>query len=90
MHFWIYGLRNTSLNKYLKTPISEDPSTSDMVNGPEHFWNQKGRTFPIFVGPCKGNLVEKMSVLMIYKILGLLVNPLIADDKYFLSNRDTL
>ena len=59
MHFWIYGLRNTSLNKCLKTTISEDPSTSDMVNGPKHFWNQNGGTFSIFVDPCKDNLVGK-------------------------------
>ena len=36
MYFLIYGLHNTSFVKCLKTPVSDDPSTSDMVNGPKH------------------------------------------------------
>ena len=33
MYFSNYGLRKTCLDKCLKTPISENPSTSDMVSG---------------------------------------------------------
>ena len=36
MYFPRYGLRNTWLGKCLKSPVSEDPSTSNMVNGPKH------------------------------------------------------
>ena len=30
MYFWTYRLRKTWLNKCLKSPVSEDPSTSNM------------------------------------------------------------
>ena len=54
MNIWIYGLRNTSLNKCVKISISRDPSTSDMVNGPEHYWNLSRNTFTIFIDPFEG------------------------------------
>ena len=47
--FWIYRLRNTLLNKCLKSLVSEDPSTSDMGNGQKHCWNLKDSTFTIFI-----------------------------------------
>ena len=34
MHFRTYGLRTRWLDKCLKSPVSEDPSTGNMVNGP--------------------------------------------------------
>ena len=36
MHFRYYRVRKMSLDKCLKSPNSEDPLTSYMVNGPEH------------------------------------------------------
>ena len=36
MCFLTYGLRKAWLDKYLKSPISEKPSTSNMVKGPKH------------------------------------------------------
>ena len=38
---------------------SEEPSTSDMVNGPKHCWNLKGTSFITFIGHYEGNLVAK-------------------------------
>ena len=35
MYFRNYGLRKKWLDKCLKSPASEDPSTSNMVNGPK-------------------------------------------------------
>ena len=35
MYFWSYGLRTTCLDRCLKNPVSEDPPTSNMVNGPK-------------------------------------------------------
>ena len=55
MNIWIYGLRNTSLNKRLKSPTSEDPSTSDMVNEQKHNWNLSRNTFTIFINPFEGH-----------------------------------
>ena len=36
MYFWTYRLRKRILDKCLKSPISEDPLTSNIVSGPEH------------------------------------------------------
>ena len=40
-------------------PVSEDPSTSNMVNGPKHYFNQDDGTFTIFVDHCEHNSVDK-------------------------------
>ena len=43
------------VGKYLKSHVSEDPLTSNMLNGPKHFSNVNGRTFTIFIDPCEDN-----------------------------------
>ena len=53
MYFWTYGLRKTWLDKFVRIPVSEDPSTSNMVNGSKHYWNLNDSTFPIFIDPCE-------------------------------------
>ena len=55
MCFWIYGLSNTWLHKRQKCPISEDPSTSNMVNEGKHWSKLNDTTFTIFIGLCEGN-----------------------------------
>ena len=45
------------LDKCLKSPASEDPWTSDVVNGPKHYWNLHNCIFIIFIDNCKGNWV---------------------------------
>ena len=37
MNFGNYRLQKTWLENCIKKPISENPSTSNMVNGPKHF-----------------------------------------------------
>ena len=54
MYFWTYSLRKTWLDKCLKSPVSEDPLTSNMVNGQKHCWNVEDSTFAIFIDPCAG------------------------------------
>ena len=49
----------TWLGKCLKSPVSEDPSTSNMVKMPKHCWNLPHSTFIIFVHHCEGNWVVK-------------------------------
>ena len=34
-----YGLENTCSDKYLKGPVAQDPSTSNMANSTKHCWN---------------------------------------------------
>ena len=59
MDFWIYRLRKTWLDKCLKSPVSEDSSTSNMVTESKHCWNLDYGTFIIFIDQCEENSVGK-------------------------------
>ena len=45
--------------KCIKSPVSEDPSTSNMVNVPKHCWNLRHSTFIIFIDCYQGKWVGK-------------------------------
>ena len=49
MYFGNYGLPKTQLEQCLKSPFSENPSKSNMVNAPKHCSNLKDSTFTIFI-----------------------------------------
>ena len=49
MYFRNYGLPKTSLDQSLKSPVSEHPSKSNMLNGPKHSSNLKDSPFTIFL-----------------------------------------
>ena len=51
----------TSLDKFLKSHVPEDPSTSNMVNVPKLCSNLYHSTFTIFIDHCQVNLVWKSS-----------------------------
>ena len=55
MYFWTYGLRKTWLEKCLKSPISEDPFKSNMINEPKRSSKLNDSNFTIFIYPCDGN-----------------------------------
>ena len=55
MYFRIYGLQKTSLDKCLKTAVSQYPSTSNMINEPEHCSNLNAGAFAMFIDHSKGN-----------------------------------
>ena len=55
MCFWTYGLQKTWLDKRLKSPLSEDPFTSNMVNGSQHCSKPNEGFFTLFIYPCVGN-----------------------------------
>ena len=57
MYFWTYGLRKNWLHKCLKRLLSEEFSTSNMVNEPKCCWNLNDSTFTKFIDHCEGNLV---------------------------------
>ena len=52
MYFRNYRLQKTWLDNGLKSPVSEDPSTNNMVHGPEQCWNLNDSTFAIFSDDC--------------------------------------
>ena len=55
MYFRNYGLRKPWLDECLKSPVSEEPSKSSMVNGSEHCLNLNHSPFNIFIDQCEGN-----------------------------------
>ena len=49
----------TESDKCLKSPVSEDASTSNMVNVAKNCWNLHDSTFIIFIGDWQRNCVRK-------------------------------
>ena len=49
MYLQNYRLRKTGLDNSLKSPVSEDPSTSNMVNGLKHCCNLNDSSFTILI-----------------------------------------
>ena len=59
MYFLNYGLPKTWLDQCLKSPVSEDPWKSNMVNAPKQCSNLKDAIFTIFIDHCEGNCLTK-------------------------------
>ena len=55
MYFRNYGLRKTWLDICLKSPVSEDPLTGNMLNRPKHCCNLNDGTIIIFSDHFEGN-----------------------------------
>ena len=55
MYFWAYGIRKTLLDKCLKSPVSEDPSTSNIVKGRKHCLKLNHSAVTNFIEHCEGN-----------------------------------
>ena len=49
MYFWTCGLQKTRFDKCVKSPFSEDPSTSNIVNGKKDFSKLNYSTFKLFI-----------------------------------------
>ena len=61
MYFRNYGPGKTLLDECLRSPLSNDPSKTNMVNAPKHCRNVKDSIFTIFIDCCEGNSLEKSS-----------------------------
>ena len=90
MYFWTHIFRQTWLDKYLKSPISEDPLNSNMVTRPKTPLKSEPHQLNHIYCSMLLQFSWKKSVLVICKILGLFVVPLTDDDNYSLRNRDNL
>ena len=55
MYFRKYGLRKTWFDICLKSLVSENPLTGNMVNGPKHFCNINDNALTIFIDHFEGN-----------------------------------
>ena len=49
MYFRSYRLPKTWLDQCLKSPVSEDPTKSNIVNAPKHCSNLRGTSITIFI-----------------------------------------
>ena len=67
--FWKLLTPKTWLDKCLKSPVSEDPSTSNMADVPKHCWNLHHTIFIIFIGHSQVHWVGKISLIDMH-ILG--------------------
>ena len=54
MYFRNYGLPKAGLDKYLKSDVSQFPSTGNTRNALKHISNRHGGTFTIFIENSKG------------------------------------
>ena len=59
MYFRNYGLQKTWLDKCLKSPISEDTSTGNMLTELKRPFNLNDSTFTIFGDHCQDKSVGK-------------------------------
>ena len=89
MYFRNYGLPKTWLDQSLKSPVSEDPTKSNMVNAPKHCSNLKDTSLPYLLITGKSIVLQKLSVV-ISKMSKLFPNILCANGKYSLLARDNL
>ena len=55
MQFRNYESRKPWLYKCIKSLVSEDPSKSNIVNGPKHCSNLNHSTISIFIDQSEGN-----------------------------------
>ena len=62
MYFLTNKLRKTWLDECLKNTVSQESSTSNLVNGPKHCSKLNGSTFTIFIDPVEKSYVEKVSL----------------------------
>ena len=51
------------LDKCLKSPVSEDPSKSNMVNGPKYCWKWTAAPLPDLFITVKDIKLEKVSLI---------------------------
>ena len=62
MYMQYYGLPKTWLDQGLKSPVSEDPTKSNMVNTPKHSSNLKDTFLPYLFITGTSLVSQKVSV----------------------------
>ena len=62
MCFQNYGLPKTWLDECLKSPFSDDPTKSNMVNAPKHCANLKETSLPYLLITGKSIVLQKISL----------------------------
>ena len=62
MYFRNCGLPKTWLDQCLKSPVSDDPTKSNMVNAPKHCSNLKDTSLPYLLITGTSIVLKKLSV----------------------------
>ena len=60
MYFQNYGVPKIWLDQGLKSPVSEDPTKTNMVNAPKHCPNWRDTSFTIFINHWEVNCPTKI------------------------------
>ena len=68
MYFRNYGLPKTWLDQCLKSPVSEDPTKSNMVKAPKHCSNLKDTSLPYLLITAKSIVLQNVSVIHIQNL----------------------
>ena len=68
MYFRNYGLQKTWLDQCVKSPVSEDPTKSNMVNAPKHCSNLKDTSLPYLLITGQSIVLQKLSVIHIQNL----------------------
>ena len=68
MYFPNYRLPKTWLDQCLRSPLSEDPTKSNMVNAPKHCSNLKDTSLPYLLITGKSIVLQKVSVSHIQNV----------------------
>ena len=68
MYFPNYRLPKTWLDQCLRSPLSEDPTKSNMVKAPKHCSNLKDTSLPYLLITGKSIVLQKVSVSHIQNV----------------------
>ena len=68
MYFRNYGLPKTWLDQCLKSPVSEDPTKSNMVNAPKHCSNLKDSSLPYLLITAQSIVLQNISLIHIQNL----------------------
>ena len=72
MYFRNYGLQKTWLDQCLKSPVSEHPTKSNIVNAPKHCSNLKDTSLPYLLITGKTIVLQNVSVSHIQNLKSVL------------------
>ena len=68
MYFRNYRLPKTWLDQCLKSPVSEDPTKSNMVNAPKHCSNLKDSSLPYLLITAQSIVLQNISLIHIQNL----------------------
>ena len=90
MYFWTYWLQTTWLDQCLKSLFSEHPARINVVNGRKKLFKVRPKHLYHIYWSLFRQFRFENCLWVIWKILGLFVNPFTANNKYSFLSRGNL